>query len=121
MNEHFPDGPLSNFALLSHIEKVVDSAIKTHELEKTPELANFRRDISDILKKLTELEALIKSGFPNGDPLTHCRVHESYIKEAQDRQELATRAKHRIWDMGVGGVVIVLGTALWDYIRNHLK
>lgn len=121
MNDHLPDSHLSNFALLTHIERLVDSAIKNHELEKSPDLANIRRDISDVLKRLDDLDKLIRSGFPNDDPLSHRRVHEEYIEEAKERKELGQRAKHRIWDMSVGGIVIVIGTALWDYIRNHLK
>lgn len=63
--------------------------------------------------KLDELIKLIRSGFPNDDPVEHRKVHESYIKEAKERSEMYRSMRDRLLSGGALTVFGVLGTLLY--------
>ncbi len=84
--------------------------------------AHFDRRIDDML-------TTFKSGFPNGDPVEHRKVHESYIEEAKERAELWHELRKRVLSGGVLAAIGVLGTigwwlasVAWDaFKRDYLK
>lgn len=105
---------LHSFALLTHVEKLIASHLEKHELEKKPV-------IDEMNQRLDRLEKLIVAGFPHGDPDSHRRVHERYIEEAQDRDQMIKGAKQKVFEATLWGALIILATALWDYVKAHLK
>ncbi len=115
-NSQLPSG-LSPLELLHHVEKVVEArigeAIDKHTLEKS-------HQIDTILHRLDQIEGLIRSGFPGGDPDGHRRVHEQYIKEAAERDALMLGAKKKVVEMSIWGAIVILGMAMLDYIKSHV-
>lgn len=112
---------LDAFAILTHVDKVVADAIQRHELEKSKDIEHFEREIESLKKEIKELEALIQSGFPNGDPLSHRKVHEEYIREAEDRKSMLRGTKHKVVELSAWALILLLANAVWDYMKNHLK
>jgi hypothetical protein len=108
------DKTLIDLALLSHIERVVDDRIASHEKDN-------ENVIAAINKRFDELESLIKGGFPHGDPDAHRRVHEQYIVEAQERERMLRGAKQKVFEMSLWGALVVIGMAVWEYIRLHVN
>ena len=119
-----PDN-LDAFAILAHVDRTIDvkitEAIHTHELENAQHITEFKRQMTEQSQKLVELEALIKSGFPNEDPPSHCRVHEQYIRDAQERDKMLKGTKHKVMELSVWAVIVLVATAVWDYIKVHIK
>lgn len=80
-------------------------------------------------KRLDDMLKVFSSGFPNGDPVEHRKVHESYIEEAKERAELWHELRKRVLSGGVLAAIGVLGTigwwlasVAWDaFKRDYLK
>lgn len=72
-------------------------------------------------KRLDEVIVLIKSGFPNGDPVEHCKAHEARIKNAAERAELYKSIR----DKSITGVFLSLASfvllALWEYFKSEVR
>lgn len=74
-------------------------------------LAHGRKDQREHFDKLIdEMLSLFKSGFPEGDPVEHRKVHESYIREAKERAELWRGMRMKLLSGGVLAVFGVLGS-----------
>lgn len=79
--------------------------------------------------KLEELSNLFKSGFPGGDPVEHRKVHESYIREAQERSAMWKSFREKLISGGtlgflgvVGGLIYWVGQVAWEaFKRDFLK
>ena len=106
--------PIDSFAMLAHVEKIIEDRFEKHDLEKKPVL----NEISD---KLSSLENLIKDGFPLGDPAAHRRVHEQYIVEANARNAMVQGAKQKVLEGALWAGLVLLCVALWDYIKARVK
>lgn len=80
-------------------------------------------------KRIDEMLDTFKSGFPNGDPVEHRKVHESYIEEAKERAELWHELRKKVLSGGVlaalgviGSIVWWVATVAWDaFKRDYLK
>ena len=110
--------PHIGLTTLHHIDRVVEDKIKTAVATHSMENAPWRNDVD---RKLCDLEKLIRSGFPDGDPPGHCRVHEQYIVDAKDRKETRRSLFHNVLNAIGLGAVILMGNALWEYVRGQLK
>ena len=71
--------------------------------------------------KFGELETLIRDGFPGGDPATHRRVHEGYIKDAEDRAALWKSVKEKIVSGAVYAALVAVAMALWQWIKSEAQ
>ena len=115
---------IDSLVLMGHIEKTVDVKIADHvarlQIEREKHIAVYYGAKKEIEDKLAELEELIRSGFPDGDPEGHCAVHKGYIKDAKDSEELVKTAKKRAVDLGTGGLLLLIGYALLDYVKAKL-
>ena len=90
------------------------------ENQKPHEQAIYvRKDHFDA--RMDELTALLKSGFPNGDPVEHRKVHENYIKDASDRAELMKSIR----DKSITGIFLSLGSfvllAIWELFKSEVR
>ena len=80
-------------------------------------------------KKIDDLIKMVQSGFPDGDPVEHRKVHESYIKEAKERAEMYRSMRDRLLSGGalavfgvVGGLLYWVAHAAWEaFKRDFLK
>jgi len=108
------EAPLDSFALLTHVEKIVDDKLEKHELEN-------RQYLHEINERLINLDALIRDGFPGGDPAAHRRVHERYIVEAEERKAMFLGAKQKVLEGALWAGLVLMCVALWDYVKVHAK
>ena len=69
--------------------------------------------------KFEELEELIKSGFPNGDPVSHCKVHEGLITKAEERRAFWKSVFEKIATGAIYTAVIAVATAVWTWIKSE--
>lgn len=72
-------------------------------------------------ERFDQLVSLIKSGFPNGDPESHRRVHEGYIQEAADRAALWKSLREKTITGVVWGLLVLLGTVLWEWFKAEVR
>lgn len=77
----------------------------------------FDRKLSEIV---SELKEAINKGFPHGDPDAHRRVHEGYIKTAEERSKLWAGVKEKSVSGIVWFALIALGTAVWEWFRREV-
>lgn len=103
-----------DLALLAHIDKVVEDRIAQHTKDKQPA-------IEGINERIRDLEELIRSGFPHGDPASHRRVHEKYIEEAVDRDQMVKGAKREVFKLSLWAALLFVASAVWDSVKAHLK
>lgn len=71
--------------------------------------------------KTKELEEMIKSGFPHGDPKSHRSVHEKYIEEAEERAALRKTVIERTVTGVVWAGIVFVAIAIWEYIKGAAK
>jgi hypothetical protein len=69
--------------------------------------------------KVTELEELIRAGFPYGDPIAHCKVHETYIQRAEDRAKFWKGVWEKVATGAIYAAIVAVGTAVWQYIKSE--
>lgn len=72
-------------------------------------------------ERFDQLERLIRSGFPDGNPEKHREVHEGYIAEARDRRAMWIGLRdHMLKGVGWGALTMFL-LAVWEYIKAEVK
>ena len=90
-----------------------------------PTNARERRKIDTLQKhmndRLDALEKLIKSGFPEGDPEEHRKVHESYIKEAKEREEVRMAVKKSLYSSGTWLAILTILAAVASYFGIEVR
>lgn len=69
--------------------------------------------------KFSELEELIRDGFPYGDPKSHRVVHETYIQKAEDRNKFWKGVWEKVATGAIYAALITVGTAVWQYIKSE--
>ena len=69
--------------------------------------------------KFSELEELIRAGFPYGDPVAHCKVHEGLITKAEERRAFWKSVAEKIATGAIYTAVIAVATAVWTWIKSE--
>ena len=72
-------------------------------------------------ERFDALEKLIKSGFPEGNPEEHRKVHEGYIKEAKEREEVRMAVKKSLYSSGIWLAILTLVAALASYFGIEVR
>ena len=72
-------------------------------------------------ERFDALEKLIKSGFPDGDPEEHRKVHEGYIKEAKEKEEVKLAVKKSLYSSGIWLALLTLVAALASYLGIEVR
>lgn len=62
----------------------------------------------------------IARGFPDNDPDGHRRAHEAIILKANERAALYRALREELVKKGLWALLVVLGIALWQYIKGKL-
>lgn len=89
------------------VELAVDEAMAKHK--------------SDMLQhmdaKFGQLDGLIKSAFPGGDPVGHRLAHESQIKTAEFWSRIKASLAEKLAFGIVSGGLLFLGLAAWEAFK----
>jgi hypothetical protein len=93
--------------VLKHFEELLDK--KMSELSKG---ANARFD---------ELETLIRSGFPYGDPIGHCNAHQTQIERAKTWKELGLEIAKKVASGTVWAAIIGIAFLVKHWWDGHFK
>ena len=72
-------------------------------------------------ERFDALEKLIKSGFPDGNPEEHRKVHERRIKEAREREEVKLAVKKSLYSSGIWLAILTLVAALASYLGIEVR
>lgn len=96
------------------------------ERQKEPinysDLQDFREEIFLHLDKNSEeIKTLIKSGFPEGDLPKHREVHEKFIANAQDRQDMWKSLRDHIIKGFAWSGIGILCLAVWEFLKAELR
>jgi hypothetical protein len=65
-----------------------------------------------------ELQDLIKSGFPDGDPHKHREVHERLLRQLSDKRELWKEVREKTISGAVYSALIFIALAIWEAIKS---
>ena len=72
-------------------------------------------------ERFDALEKLIKSGFPDGNPEEHRKVHERHIKDAKEREEVRLAVKKSLYSSGIWLAILTLLAALASYFGIEVR
>ena len=72
-------------------------------------------------ERFDALEKLIKSGFPDGNPEEHRKVHERYIKDAKEREEVRLAVKKSLYSSGIWLAILTLLAALASFFGIEVR
>ena len=72
-------------------------------------------------ERFDALEKLIKSGFPYGNPEEHRKVHEGYIKEAKEREEVRMTVKKSLYSSGTWLAILTMLAAVASYFGIEVR
>ena len=72
-------------------------------------------------QRFDALEELLKSGFPNGDPVEHRKVHEQHIKDATERAEVRLAVKKSVLSSGIWLFLLTAIVAIGSYFGIEVK
>ena len=89
----------------------------------TADAINTRFELLEkrIIEKLEELNKILLSGFPNGDPVEHRKDHETNIKLDNEKNELYKNVREKVITSAVWGMVVMISLALWEYLKEGLS
>ena len=69
--------------------------------------------------KFSELEELIRDGFPDGNTTKHREVHEGFMRRAEDRAAFWKSVWEKIATGMIYAAVVAVGTAVWQYVKSE--
>ena len=72
-------------------------------------------------ERFDALEKLIKSGFPDGNPEEHRKVHERHIKDAKEKEEVKLAVKKSLYSSGIWLALLTLVAALASYFGIEVR
>lgn len=99
---------------LADLERHIDLRIKERLDERSKLETKF------LNSRFDALEALLKSGFPEGDPVQHRAYHDEVMEFMRERRELWKSIREKtlsglLWSMLLAG-----GTAFWHFLKAKL-
>lgn len=102
--------PITLTELEQHIDERIRLRLDEHAKTETDQI-NARFD---------KLEALLKSGFPGGDPEEHRRYHDEVIDFMRERRDLWKAIREKTITTLVWSGLLALGSAIYHYIKAKL-
>mgnify|MGYP001195906754 CR=1 FL=1 len=72
-------------------------------------------------ERFDALEKLIKSGFPDGNPEEHRKVHEQHIKEAKEKEEVRLAVKKSLYSSGIWLAILTILAAVASYFGIEVR
>ena len=102
--------PITLAELKQHIDERIRLRLDEHAKTETDQL-NAMFD---------KLEALLKSGFPGGDPDEHRRYHDEVIDFMRERRGLWRAIREKTLTALLWSGLLTLGSAVYHYIKTKL-
>ena len=99
---------------LSELEKYIDERIRLRLDE------HAKTEADQLNTRFDKLEALLKSGFPGGDPEEHRRYHDEVIDFIRERRELWRAIREKTLMALLWSGLLTLGSAIYHYIKAKL-
>ena len=99
---------------LSELEKYIDERIELRLNE------HAKTEADQFNTRFDKLEALLKSGFPGGDPEEHRRYHDEVIDFMRERRELWRAIREKTLTALLWSGLLTLGSAIYHYIKAKL-
>ena len=99
---------------LSELEKYIDERIRLRLDE------HAKTEADQLNTRFDKLEALLKSGFPGGDPDEHRRYHDEVIDFMRERRELWRAIREKTLTALLWSGLLTLGSAIYHYIKAKL-
>lgn len=99
---------------LSELEKYIDERIRLRLDE------HAKTEADQLNTRFDKLEALLKSGFPGGDPEEHRRYHDEVIDFIRERRELWRAIREKTLTALLWSGLLTLGSAIYHYIKAKL-
>ena len=99
---------------LSELEKYIDERIRLRLDE------HAKTEADQLNTRFDKLEALLKSGFPGGDPEEHRRYHDEVIDFMRERRELWRAIREKTLTALLWSGLLTLGSAIYHYIKAKL-
>lgn len=99
---------------LSELEKYIDERIRLRLDE------HAKTEADQLNTSFDKLEALLKSGFPGGDPEEHRRYHDEVIDFIRERRELWRAIREKTLTALLWSGLLTLGSAIYHYIKAKL-
>lgn len=99
---------------LSELERHIDTRISVL-LEEHAE-----KETAMINRRFDELERLLKSGYPGGDPDSHRRAHEEQIEYIRERRMLWRSVREKTITALIWAMLVGIGAAVWQSIKAKL-
>lgn len=99
---------------LSELEKHIDERIRLRLDE------HAKTETDQLNARFDKLEALLKSGFPGGDPDEHRRYHDEVIDFMRERRELWRAIREKTLTALLWSGLLTLGSAIYNYIKAKL-
>lgn len=93
------------------IARTLETSLAAHE----------REILHQMDSRFSQLEALFKSAFPDGDPDGHRRAHESEIKSAAGWQKIKTELISRVITAGAWGAIAWLFLVTIEAIKSEFR
>lgn len=93
------------------IRDALDQAIEEHD-----------KDMRDFLREeFAKLNALIRSGYPDGDPVGHRLAHEEDIRSAKRWSALKASVMEKVVTGGVWGLIAFMAMAAWEHFKRGVN
>ena len=82
--------------------------------------SRLETSFGELKHSIEDLRAAAVKGFPEDDPLSHRRVHEGYIAEAESRKKIRQEILLNVLKGSVWAALVFICTAIWAYIKGSL-
>lgn len=102
---------LVNFA---DLERHIDARIRAILEEKASAETKF------LNARFDALETLLKSAFPDGDPLRHKAYHDEVMEFMKERRELWKAIREKTLSGLLWSMMLTGGAAFWHYLKAKL-
>lgn len=99
---------------LTELEQRIDERIRLRLDE------HAKTETDQLNARFDKLEALLKSGFPGGDPEEHRRYHDEVIDFMRERRDLWKAIREKTITALVWSGLLTLGSAIYHYIKAKL-
>ncbi len=97
------------------MQQMVDERIE-HHLGQSERRQKDRMD-----KGFHDVCELLRSAFPDGDPVEHRRAHEQMIEFHKQRADFYRDLKKQLASKGMLAIVGIVLLALWHYVGDAIR